>query len=75
MTEQTPRPLPTARWRRVLEATGVDDVAAVVSLALIATGVIMLWGLAIMLLVLGIIGAGGVVTFHAVQNAAARSDR
>lgn len=70
-----PSQLPTAWWRRAARAVDAGDVAGLVSLALIACGVIMLWGLAIMLLVLGIIGAAAWITAQAAAAAAARSDR
>lgn len=59
-------------WRQRIDGA---DIAAVVSLALIAAGTVLLWGVAIMLLVLGIIGAAGVVVVHAIGYAAARGDR
>ena len=54
--------LPTAWWRRALAAVDGLDVAVAVSLALIAAGLLVLWGLGWAMLGTGGLGLAGTVT-------------
>lgn len=76
MSEPNQRPLPNARWRRVLTAVDGLDVGFAVAVAMIAAGLVMLWGLAVALLCTGALGLAGAVALLVRSDAAAsRSDR
>jgi hypothetical protein len=76
VSDQPDRQLPTAWWRRAARAVDGLDVGFAVSVAMIAAGLFLLWGVAVALVVTGALGLAGAVALLVRSDvAAARSER
>jgi hypothetical protein len=67
--------LPSAWWRRAARAVDGLDVGFAVSVAMIAAGLILLWGIGVALLGTGVLGLAGAVALLARSDRQAARDR